>query len=48
MKWVMGDMASRIGVVAVHCTKMLGRVCRSGPRGKVPSVAEIERAQVCN
>ncbi|KAJ3318115.1 hypothetical protein HDU76_000932 [Blyttiomyces sp. JEL0837] len=27
------------------CNKKLMRICRSGPRGKVPALAEIERAQ---
>jgi hypothetical protein len=29
------------------CCKRLDRICRSGPRGKVPSIQEIERARVC-
>ena len=37
----------RISVVAKHLHRSLVRICKSGARGKVPSVKEIERAQVC-
>ncbi|KAJ3365040.1 hypothetical protein GGF31_008839 [Allomyces arbusculus] len=32
-----------IGTLATHCARMLDRSCRNGPRGKTPTVAEIDR-----
>ncbi|KAI8826685.1 Rho GTPase activation protein [Fimicolochytrium jonesii] len=34
-----------IDKLARHCWKKLTRICRTGPRGKTPTVAEIQRAQ---
>ncbi|KAI8615026.1 hypothetical protein BC830DRAFT_1124468 [Chytriomyces sp. MP71] len=43
------DRASReqeaIGVLAKFCNKKLIRTCRTGARGKVPQIQEIERSQ---
>ncbi|KAI9092913.1 hypothetical protein DFS34DRAFT_281217 [Phlyctochytrium arcticum] len=35
----------KVSQVIRHCMKKLTRVCKTGPRGKVPSVLEIQRAQ---
>ncbi|KAJ3097429.1 hypothetical protein HDU97_004877 [Phlyctochytrium planicorne] len=35
----------KIAHLARHCDKKLMRICKSGPRGKTPSLQEIERAQ---
>lgn len=32
---------------AQHCLGKLDRICKKGPRGKVLTVAEIDRAKVC-
>ncbi|KAI8845296.1 hypothetical protein BJ741DRAFT_587538 [Chytriomyces cf. hyalinus JEL632] len=34
-----------IGVLAKFCNKKLNRTCRTGARGKVPQIQEIERSQ---
>ncbi|KAJ3038608.1 hypothetical protein HDV00_000452 [Rhizophlyctis rosea] len=41
----MGDTENQVDVLAKHCMKKLTRICKTGPRGKTPSVSEIERAQ---
>jgi hypothetical protein len=37
----------RTAVFAKHCLTKLERISVKGPRGKVPTIAEIERAMVC-
>ncbi|KAI9142002.1 hypothetical protein BKA69DRAFT_1070956 [Paraphysoderma sedebokerense] len=34
----------KINVIARHCGKKLDRICKVGPKGKTPTVPEIERA----
>lgn len=34
----------KIGIVAQFCHKKILRICKTGPRGKTPSIVEIERA----
>ena len=36
----------RVRTFAKHCMVKLGRICIKGPRGKVPAIAEIDRAKV--
>ncbi|KAJ3311403.1 hypothetical protein HDU76_003128, partial [Blyttiomyces sp. JEL0837] len=43
--WVNGEDGKKIGVLAKHCYKKLVRICKAGPRGKVPTVVEVEKAQ---
>ncbi|KAJ3219354.1 hypothetical protein HDU67_001573 [Dinochytrium kinnereticum] len=35
----------KIALLARHCDKKLMRICKAGPRGKTPTLHEIERAQ---
>ncbi|KAJ3412665.1 hypothetical protein HDV05_000415 [Chytridiales sp. JEL 0842] len=39
------DVLTRLHKIATYVTKKLQRICNKGPRGKVPSTQEIERAQ---
>jgi hypothetical protein len=36
----------QIAVLSKFCHAKLTRICKAGPRGKVPTVAEIDRAKV--
>ncbi|KAJ3151898.1 hypothetical protein HK101_001854 [Irineochytrium annulatum] len=42
---VLSPEGEKIAMLARHCDKKLMRICKSGPRGKTPSIQEIERAQ---
>jgi hypothetical protein len=41
-----GITQGRIDVLAKHCLKRLSAIAKKGPRGKPPSLAEIETASV--
>src|SRR6266404_1222515 len=41
-----GIAQNRIDVLAKHCLKRLAAISKKGPRGKPPSLAEIETASV--
>ena len=36
----------RVDIMAKYCLRRLEYVCRKGPRGKAPTLAEIEAASV--
>lgn len=38
----------KIAIFAKHCFTRLQRISIKGPRGKVPTLAEIDRARVCD
>ncbi|KAJ3012765.1 hypothetical protein HKX48_006093 [Thoreauomyces humboldtii] len=40
-----GTAEGKLQVVIYHCWKKLVRICRTGPRGKTPTIVEITRAQ---
>ncbi|TPX68495.1 hypothetical protein SpCBS45565_g03096 [Spizellomyces sp. 'palustris'] len=40
-----GSTAGKVAMVVQHCWKKLLRICKTGPRGKPPTTAEIQRAQ---
>ncbi|TPX34507.1 hypothetical protein SmJEL517_g02866 [Synchytrium microbalum] len=40
-----GHKNERIDLLAKHCQKKYLRICKTGPRGKTPTITEIERAQ---
>ncbi|KND03644.1 uncharacterized protein SPPG_01117 [Spizellomyces punctatus DAOM BR117] len=40
-----GSTAGKVAMVVQHCWKKLLRICKTGPRGKTPTTAEIQRAQ---
>ena len=37
----------RVDVMAKHCLKRLCIIAKRGPRGKPPTIAELETASVC-
>ena len=41
-----GITQGRVDVLAKHCLKRLAAIAKKGPRGKPPSLAEIETASV--
>ncbi|KAI9337364.1 hypothetical protein DFJ73DRAFT_849162 [Zopfochytrium polystomum] len=43
--WCRGPEGQLVGQVAKHAHRSLARICKAGPRGKTPVLAEIERAQ---
>ncbi|KAJ3412729.1 hypothetical protein HDV05_000299 [Chytridiales sp. JEL 0842] len=46
VKWAKSEKESAtLAVLSTHCSKKLVRICKTGPRGKLPLPAEIERAQ---
>ncbi|ORZ35798.1 hypothetical protein BCR44DRAFT_35437 [Catenaria anguillulae PL171] len=38
-----GEARDKVAVIAAHCLNKLERSCRNGPRGKTPTVPEVER-----
>jgi Rho GTPase-activating protein 39 len=42
-----GITEGRVDVLAKHCVKRLAAIAKKGPRGKPPTLAEIETASVC-
>jgi hypothetical protein len=42
-----GITEGRVDVLAKHCLKRLAAIAKKGPRGKPPTLAEIETASVC-